>query len=62
MDYNKFTYYRANPYAKQGFLPPTALQNRMKANFPSEVPMGSDPLGRIGKRTYANGPNSHIQI
>jgi hypothetical protein len=28
MDYNKFTYYRANPYAKQGFMPPTAYVNR----------------------------------
>ena len=35
MDYNQFTYYRANPFAKQGFIPTVALNNRTKASFPS---------------------------
>jgi hypothetical protein len=30
MNYNDFTYHRANPYAKQGYMPPIAHTNRHK--------------------------------
>ena len=60
MDYNKFTYYRANPFANQGFIPTVALNNRTKASFPSEMPMGEEHLGKIGKKFYANGKQSSL--
>lgn len=40
MDYNQFTYYRANPYANQGYMPPAAHLNRHKPQFITEIPMG----------------------
>ena len=30
MDYNKFQFYRANPYYKDGYIPPIARKNRTK--------------------------------
>ena len=40
MDYNNFNYYRANPYARDGFLPPIAQKNRKNANFLANLPQG----------------------
>ena len=62
MDYNQFSYYRANPYAKQGYMPPTAFINRHKPNFVTELPMGEEHLGKIGRKQYANNAHkSHIE-
>ena len=41
MDYNSFNYYRANPYAKDGFLPPIAQKNRKNADFLANLPQGN---------------------
>jgi len=35
MNYNETTFFRANPYFKQHFLPETALQNRVAQKYPS---------------------------
>ncbi len=32
-DYNSLSYYRANPYSQQGYLPDSAFKNRKPANF-----------------------------
>ena len=40
MDYNNFQYYRANPYAKDGFIPPIAHKNRNKADYLANLPQG----------------------
>ena len=62
MDYNQFTYYRANPYARQGFIPPIAHTNRTKAAHFSEMPMGEEHLAKIGKKFVTNsGKQSIIQ-
>lgn len=55
MNYNDFTYYRANPYARQGYMPPIAHVNRHKPDFMTELPMGQEHLNRIGKKQYTHG-------
>ena len=56
MDYNQFSYYRANPYAAQGYIPPIAHNNRHKPDFITQIPMGESNFDKIGKRFY---PTSH---
>ena len=52
MDFNSFSYHRANPYAKQGYMPPTAHINRHKSDFMVELPQGEEHLSKIGKRMF----------
>lgn len=52
MNYNDFCYYRANPYAYHGYMPPIAHVNRHRPDFLTEIPMGEQHLQKIGKRQY----------
>ena len=52
MDYNQFKYYRANPYAAQGYMPPIAHTNRHTPDFFTQIPMGESNFQKIGKRFY----------
>ena len=52
MDYNRFAYYRANPYAAKGFMPPTAFINRHSNEFAVQMPQGEEHLAKIGKRMF----------
>ena len=62
MDYNQFTYYRANPYARQGYMPPIAHTNRHNPDFITEMPMGEDHLGKIGKKFFTNAGKAQSNI
>ena len=62
MDYNLFSYHRANPYARQGFMPPTAFVNRHNSDYSSQIPQGEEHLTKIGKRMfYDQRKSSNIQ-
>ena len=62
MDYNNFAYYRANPYARQGYMPPTAHINRHPNEYAGLLPQGEDHLAKIGKRMfYEHYMSSNIQ-
>lgn len=37
---NESSYYRANPFYQQGYLPDAALRNRKEPNHYSEIPQG----------------------
>ena len=57
MDYNKFHYYRANPYSKIGFIPPRAHNNRTNADFLSNLPVGSSDFLNNRRRHYKQVSN-----
>lgn len=60
-DYNSSSYYRANPYYQQGFLPDSAFKNRKPANYMVEIPQGNDFFEPTGKKHYQNlSAKSHI--
>ncbi len=40
MDFNKLSYYRANPFANNDFMPESSMLNRSKKQFVSEIPAG----------------------
>lgn len=39
-DLNQSSYYRANPYYQQGYLPDTAFKNRKLPSYMVEIPQG----------------------
>ena len=62
MDYNKFSYYRANPYSGHGYIPPVAHQNRKKPNYMTEIPQGEKHFDHLGRKHYQKGfQDSNIQ-
>lgn len=41
-NYNLSSYYRANPYADLGYMPPIAQKNRKKPDYGTELPQGEE--------------------
>ena len=61
MDYNKYNYYRSNPYHHIGNIPPIGHSNRKPMEFSSEIPQGLNHLEKIGRKQFGNNNYSHIQ-
>ena len=57
MDYNRFDYYRANPYYQEGYIPPIAHKNRKKPEFLTELPQGEKHFDFLGRKHYKRGSN-----
>lgn len=38
--YHDSNFYRANPYANQGYIPTVSLKNRKQPQFSAEMPQG----------------------
>lgn len=56
MDYNKFCYYRSNPYHKDGGIPPIGHTNRKKPSYLTEIPQGDDHFQQHkGRKHYQDG-------
>lgn len=54
MDYNKFAYYRANPYHNIGNMPPIAYRNRHPLDYQTEIPQGESHFYHLGRKHYGN--------
>lgn len=62
MNYNERTYFRANPFYRQDFLPDRAWHNRVAKEYPSQMPSGVDFTPNIGRKGYQGKLNrSEIQ-
>lgn len=40
--YNESQFYRANPFASQGYIPSGSMKNRKQPDFQTELPQGID--------------------
>ncbi len=49
---NESSYYRANPFYQQGYLPDAALRNRKEPNHYSEIPQGWQHFDPTNKKHY----------
>lgn len=61
-EYNESSYYRANPYYQQGYLPSSAFNNRKELDYMSEMPQGREYFVITGKKHYQHlSHKSNIQ-
>lgn len=54
MDYNKFHYYRSNPYSQEGFIPPIAHKNRNHTSF---LPQGQSVFTHDTRKHFIDATN-----
>jgi hypothetical protein len=51
---NGSSYYRANPFYQQGYLPDSAFRNRKQSNFMVELPQGNQFFEPTNKKHFQN--------
>ena len=54
ISYNESQFYRANPYANQGYIPSYSLKNRKQPEFATEIPQGLEYFEPSSKRHYTD--------
>jgi|JI6StandDraft_1071083.scaffolds.fasta_scaffold26417_2 hypothetical protein len=60
MYYNESSYYRANPFYRQGYLPNRALLNRHPQEHVVELPMGESPFEPTRRKHFGLQDKSEI--
>lgn len=51
-DLNQSSYYRANPYYQQGYMPDTAFKNRKMPSYMVEIPQGEQFFEPTNKKHF----------
>lgn len=54
INYNEGSYYRANPYAQQGYIPTASLKNRKQPEFATEIPQGIEFFPPTHRKLFGN--------
>lgn len=52
VDYNNSQFYRANPFANQGFIPTVSLKNRKQPQSHSQIPQGIEYFSPSYKKHF----------
>ena len=60
MNYNQFSYYRANPFYSQGYVPPRAHKNRGNAEYLAHLPQGEEDFLHGSRKQYSQMKSCRI--